>query len=82
MSDALVAQLRAQFQEIARRLDAASGGTTPTDRDAIKRDIIALFKRVDGALGELTQLKEEIRGLVDRYKQLSVPPDEPQAHQF
>ncbi|HEU4587419.1 MAG TPA: tetratricopeptide repeat protein [Gemmatimonadales bacterium] len=82
MSDAVVAPLRAQFQEIARRLDAAAGGTTPADRDAIKRDIIALFKRVDGALGELAQIKEEIRGLVERYKQLSAPPDEPRAPQF
>lgn len=82
MSDAVAAPLRAQFQEIARRLDAAARGTTPADRDAIKRDIIALFKRVDGALGELAQIKEEIRGLVERYKQLSVPPDEPQAPQF
>jgi tetratricopeptide (TPR) repeat protein len=82
MTDGFVAQLRAQFQEIARRLEAASGATAAADRDAIKRDIIALFKRVDGTLGELTQMKEEIRGLVDRYKQLSAPPDELPAPQF
>jgi tetratricopeptide (TPR) repeat protein len=82
MTDGFVAQLRVQFQEIARRLEAASGATAAADRDAIKRDIIALFKRVDGTLGELTQMKEEIRGLVDRYKQLSAPPDELPAPQF
>jgi tetratricopeptide (TPR) repeat protein len=36
---------------------------------------------VDGALGELGQIKEEIRGLVDRYKQLGTTAD-PQAPQF
>src|SRR4029079_9302671 len=35
----------------------------------VKRRIIGLFKRVDGALTELSDLKEEIRGLVDRYKE-------------
>jgi tetratricopeptide (TPR) repeat protein len=80
MTDAWVGQVRARFQDIERRLDAAAKG--PADRDAIKRDIIDLFKRVDGALGELAQIKEEIRGLVDRYKQLSASADAPQAPQF
>ena len=35
----------------------------------MKREIIALFKRVDGALTELAQLKDDIRGLVEQYKQ-------------
>ena len=39
------------------------------DREALKRDIIALFKRVDAALTDLGQMKEDIRGLVERYKQ-------------
>jgi tetratricopeptide (TPR) repeat protein len=82
MGEAFLAQLRAEFQEIARRLDAAAAAPATTDREAIKRDIIAFFKRVDGALGELTQMKEDIRGLVDRYKQLSAAPDAPQAPQF
>jgi tetratricopeptide (TPR) repeat protein len=58
--------LREEFTAIGARLDATPSGA---DRAAVKRDIIAYFKRVDGALGELTQLKEEIRGLVERYKQ-------------
>ena len=66
MSEPWLTALRVQFQAIETRL-----GTTaqPGDREAIKRDIIALFKRVDGALGDLGQMKEEIRGLVERYKQ-------------
>ena len=65
MSEAWLATFRTQFQEIETRLGVAQGA----DRDAVKRDIIALFKRVDGALSDLGQMKEDIRGLVERYKQ-------------
>jgi tetratricopeptide (TPR) repeat protein len=65
MSEAWLTALRNQFQEIETRLGVAQGA----DRDAVKRDIIALFKRVDGALSDLGQMKEDIRGLVERYKQ-------------
>jgi tetratricopeptide (TPR) repeat protein len=64
MTDPWLDPLRTQLEEIAGRVDAPG-----TDRDGVKRDIIALFKRVDGALTDLTQIKEEIRGLVERYKQ-------------
>jgi tetratricopeptide (TPR) repeat protein len=66
VSEPWLTALRVQFQAIETRL-----GTTaqPGDREALKRDIIALFKRVDGALGDLGQMKEDIRGLVERYKQ-------------
>jgi tetratricopeptide (TPR) repeat protein len=65
MSDQWIAALRSQFQEIESRLGVAQGA----DREAVKRDIIALFKRVDTALADLGQMKEDIRGLVERYKQ-------------
>ena len=68
MSDALVAALREQHRDIERRLDAARD---PAAREEVKREIIALFRRVDGALTELGQLKEGIRGLAERYKQLN-----------
>jgi len=80
MTDTGVAGLRGQYREIEQRLDAMGRGEG--DREAVKREIIALFKRVDGTLGELTQLKEDIRGLVDRYKQVSAAADAPQAPQF
>jgi tetratricopeptide (TPR) repeat protein len=80
MTDTGVAGLRGQYREIEQRLDAIGRGEG--DREAVKREIIALFKRVDGALGELTQLKEEIRTLVDRYKQVNSAVDAPQAPQF
>ena len=66
MSESWIGSLRGQFQEIESRLGQTSA---PADREAIKRDIIALFKRVDGALTDLGQMKEDIRGLVERYKQ-------------
>jgi tetratricopeptide (TPR) repeat protein len=66
VSEPWLTALRVQFQAIETRL-----GTPPQagDREAVKRDIIALFKRVDAALGDLGQMKEDIRGLVERYKQ-------------
>jgi tetratricopeptide (TPR) repeat protein len=66
VSEPWLTALRVQFQAIEARL-----GTTadPADRELLKRDIIALFKQVDSALGELGQIKEGIRGLVERYKQ-------------
>ena len=65
MSETWLTTLRNQFQEIETRLGVAQGA----DRETVKRDIIALFKRVDGALTDLGQMKEDIRGLVERYKQ-------------
>jgi tetratricopeptide (TPR) repeat protein len=64
MTDPWLDGLRTQLDEIAGRLNGPG-----SDRDAVKRDIIALFKRVDSALADLGQIKEEIRGLVERYKQ-------------
>jgi len=66
MSEPWLAALRSQFQEIEGRL---SGAGQPAEREALKRDIIALFKRVDASLTDLNQMKEDIRGLVERFKQ-------------
>ena len=66
MTEPLVTALRGQFQAIEAQLGSAA---QPAEREAVKREIIALFKRVDGALTDLAQMKEDIRGLVERYKQ-------------
>jgi tetratricopeptide (TPR) repeat protein len=68
MSESSVAGLKDQYQELETRLSAAQD---PAAREAVKRDIIALFKRVDGALTELGQLKDGIRELAERYKQMN-----------
>src|SRR5689334_25429756 len=74
MSDTSAAAFRARFQVIERQLDALrepgdSSPPSPEQRDAVKREIVALFKQVDAALTDLAELKEQIRGLVERYKQ-------------
>jgi tetratricopeptide (TPR) repeat protein len=68
MADDLVRTLRDRYEQIGGSLDQAQD---PADLDAAKRDIIALFKHVEGLVTELSALKEEIRALVDRYKQMA-----------
>jgi tetratricopeptide (TPR) repeat protein len=62
-----VGDFRARQAAIGARLEAARPGP---EREAVKREIVAFFKEVDAALGDLGQVKEGIRALVDRYKQL------------
>jgi tetratricopeptide (TPR) repeat protein len=77
MTEAWLTALRTELDHIAGRLDAPG-----SEREAVKRDIIALFKRVDGALADLAQIKESIRGLVERYKQASSSSEPSAAPQF
>jgi tetratricopeptide (TPR) repeat protein len=78
MTDQWLTGLRAQLTDLTGRVDATASG----ERDSVKRDIIALFKRVDGALTDLAEMKDEIRGLVERYKQASSLADTSPAPQF
>ena len=70
MTETWLAALRTELDEIAGRLEAPG-----SEREAVKRDIISLFKRVDTALVDLAQIKESIRGLVERYKHASSSAD-------
>jgi len=79
MVDSPIRALRAEYDTIARKLDTAAAGP---EREAVKRDIVAYFKRVDSLIGELGELKEEIRKLVDRYKQLTSSTAEASAPEF
>jgi tetratricopeptide (TPR) repeat protein len=79
MKDQWLTDMRSQVSALSGRVDLA---TAQADRETIKREIIALFKRVDGALTDLGQLKEDIRLLVDRYKQASSVADTSPAPQF
>jgi tetratricopeptide (TPR) repeat protein len=58
--------LRAAYAAIEQRLEVASDMAT---RDAIKSEIVALYKQIDGQLTQLTALKEDVRKLVERWKQ-------------
>ena len=79
MKDQWITEIRSQVSGLAGRIDSTG---VPADRETIKREIIALFKQVDGALTDLGQLKEDIRLLVDRYKQASSVADASPAPQF
>jgi tetratricopeptide (TPR) repeat protein len=72
---------RERFAQVAAGLDAAR---TPGERERAKQEIIALFKGVEASLAELSQIREEIRGLVDRYKRAvaAAAPQPAQAPQF
>ena len=67
MADSPAADRRARFAALEARLDAP---TAAAERDALKGDIVGLFKQVERDVAELTQLKEEIRRLVDKWKAL------------
>ncbi len=67
MRESPMTALRGEYDGIAQRLDQA---TTQPERDAVKSEIIHFFKQVDTLLGDVGQLKEDIRVLVDKYKQL------------
>ena len=66
MADDVVQGFKQRLGLIGQALDAAG---TAAALAPVKQDIIALFKQVDGAIGELTALKDEIKKLVDRYKE-------------
>jgi tetratricopeptide (TPR) repeat protein len=67
-NDGILAPLRSQYETISQRLSASPNGD---EREAVKREIIGLFKTVDQAITDMSALKEDIRVLVDSYKQLS-----------
>ena len=79
MTEAWLKALRDEYATLAARLEKVPAGA---ERQAIKRDIIGYFKRVDGTLGELTALKEQIRVLVEQYKQLAADAEDTEAPQF
>lgn len=79
MADSPIAALRAEYAVIARRLEATQG---TAEKEALKREIIAFFKQVDGMIGELGQIKEDIRQLVDKYKQMAAPTSDAAAPEF
>ena len=68
MVDSPLPSLRAAYEQIAHRVESVTGGA---EREAVKREIIAYFKQIDSLIGELSALKEDIRKLVERFKQMS-----------
>ena len=71
MADHDLATYKAQFSTIDARCDAAQ---SPDDVAALKGDIIGLFRSVEQQVADLSALKDEIKKLVDKWKQLSANP--------
>jgi len=67
MTESLVAHWRREYDEIARQLEGAPG--TPSVKPQARDHRVLQESRHE--LGELTQLKDDIRQLVDRYKQIA-----------
>ena len=70
--------LRDRYRAIEARLVPSLAGA---EREAVKQDIIALFKAVEAQLADLTALKDEVKSLVERWKQ-QAPGAPSQAPQF
>ncbi|HEY5218201.1 MAG TPA: tetratricopeptide repeat protein [Gemmatimonadaceae bacterium] len=67
MADPTLAERRAQYAALDARLDGPNAGA---ERDALKSEIVGLFKAVEQEAAELTQLKDDIKKLVDKWKSL------------
>jgi tetratricopeptide (TPR) repeat protein len=68
------AELNQEFQRLAAALNSR---LEPNDRTRVRGEIITLFRRTETALTELTEFRDSIRELVDRFKALpeaEVPP--------
>ena len=71
---------RARYAAIERQLDAAE--LPPAARTVVKTDIVGLFKQVEQEITDLSALKDEIKRLVDKWKQLQAAEAPSLAPQF
>ncbi len=63
-----------EFQrELAELREALAGPLDPSARAQVKKRLTALYRQADAAAGELGRMKEEMRELVERYKQTAPP---------
>jgi tetratricopeptide (TPR) repeat protein len=67
MAETEAATFRARYAAIEARLEAA---TAAGERDEIKGEIISLFKQVELELTQLGSLREDIKKLVEKWKQV------------
>lgn len=65
-----VADVRARHAAIAARLEVMG---TQGERDAVKADIVTLYKTVEQQLVELNALKEDVKKLIERWKGAAGP---------
>ena len=67
MSDTDANAFRQRYASIETRLEQASAAV---EREALKGEIIALFKQVEQEIAQMSALREDIKRLVDKWKQL------------
>ncbi len=67
MAESPLAERRAHYAALEARLDAP---TAAAEREALKGEIIGFFKQVEQEAADLTQLKDDIKKLVDKWKAL------------
>ena len=65
MSDGSLASYRARYGALDRRLDAPGAAQ---EREALKQDIVGLFKALEADIAAMTTLKDEVKALVDKWK--------------
>jgi tetratricopeptide (TPR) repeat protein len=65
MADETAAAYKAQYAAIDAKLDA---GLAAPERAQVKGQIVGLFKSVEAQIAELTQLRDDIKLLVDKWK--------------
>jgi tetratricopeptide (TPR) repeat protein len=65
MADETPSALKARYFAIDQRLDA---GLQESERATVKQEIVLLFRNVEQQLAELTQMKDDIKLLVDKWK--------------
>src|SRR5687767_15829428 len=65
MPDGAAADLRSRHAAIEARLDAAA---TAAEREALKGDIVSLFKQIEAEIADLSALKDDVKRLVDKWK--------------
>jgi tetratricopeptide (TPR) repeat protein len=78
MADFDSSAFRQRYVAIEERLGRAA---TAEDRESIKAEIIALFKQAESEIAQLSALRDDIKRLVDRWKQLqqsSAPSNAPE----
>lgn len=63
--------LHARFTTLESRLGLPDA---PAERDAIKAEIISLYKEVEAEIAQLGTLREDVKRLVERWKQLAPAP--------
>jgi len=67
MSDVVTASFREEYAALEQAL---SSPEAPARRDALKAEIIALYRAIDRELGDLAELKTQVKVLVQSWKDL------------